>query len=76
MPKQHYHDAPSPRLDQLLARLGEVTRSGAGWKCPCPAHDDQHPSLSICLGDDGRILVHCHAGCQTESVMAAINLPM
>jgi putative DNA primase/helicase len=76
MPKQQPHDDPPPRLDQLLARLGEVTRSGAGWKCRCPAHDDQHPSLSISLGDECRILVRCHAGCPIESVMAAINLPM
>jgi len=76
MPKQQPHDDPPARLEQLFARLGDVTRSGAGWECRCPAHDDQNPSLSISLGDDDRILGHCHAGCPIESVMAAVDLPM
>lgn len=75
-PKPHDHDDPPARLEQLLALLEGAKRSGAGWKCRCPAHADQTPSLSISLSDDGKILVHCHAGCPIESVMAAIDAPM
>jgi putative DNA primase/helicase len=75
-PKQHDHDDPPARLQQLLARLDGAKRSGDGWKCRCPAHPDKNPSLSISLADDGKILVRCHAGCTTASVMETIGLPM
>lgn len=42
----------------------------------CPAHDDKSPSLSVGQGADGRVLVRCHAGCETEEVVAALNLKM
>ena len=37
----------------------------------CPAHDDRTPSLRVSLGDDDRILLHCHAGCPTHEVLKA-----
>ena len=42
----------------------------------CPAHDDRIPSCSVSEGADGRALVHCFAGCQTEAVVAALGLQM
>ncbi len=44
-----------------------------GFAAQCPAHDDKTPSLSVNLGDDGRLLVHCHAGCDAEAVMVAVG---
>jgi hypothetical protein len=40
----------------------------------CPAHDDRTPSLSIAQGDDGRVLLHCHAGCEHRAIAAALDL--
>ena len=40
----------------------------------CPAHDDKSPSLSIRELDDGRILIHCFAGCSVEEVLSAVGL--
>jgi hypothetical protein len=37
----------------------------------CPGHDDQHASLSLRVGEDGRTLLHCHAGCSGDSVLEA-----
>jgi hypothetical protein len=37
-------------------------------------HDDQRNSLSVAQGDDGRVLVRCHAGCNTTAVLAAMDL--
>lgn len=41
---------------------------------PCPAHDDRTPSLSIRRTADGRVLLHCFAGCRTDDVLAALGL--
>lgn len=65
-----------PALELLLSQLKQAVQSGNGWMALCPAHADTNPSLSIKLGDDGRILIHCFAGCQTESVLAAVGLGM
>jgi phage/plasmid primase-like uncharacterized protein len=50
--------------------------SGKGFVAQCPAHEDRTPSLSLADsadGADGRVLVHCHAGCTQEAVIAALS---
>jgi len=39
----------------------------------CPAHDDQHPSLTIKAGKHVPVIVTCHAGCAPEAVIAALT---
>ena len=39
----------------------------------CPAHDDRTPSLSIREGHDGKLLVHCHAGCEQMRVIEVLR---
>ena len=45
-------------IDELLARLEGVRRSGRGWMALSPTRAERTPSLKIDLGDDGRILLH------------------
>ncbi len=70
----------SPATDGLLAALRsrgfDPKQTGKGWTCRCPAHDDCNPSLSVNVGEDGRALVKCHAGCETDDVVAALGLKM
>jgi hypothetical protein len=40
----------------------------------CPAHDDHDPSLSVTEGGDGRVLLHCFAGCEIGAILAALGL--
>jgi len=62
-------------IDALLSHLDGVKETGPGkYLSRCPAHDDRSPSLAIKDGDDGRVLIHCFAGCETESVLSAIGL--
>jgi hypothetical protein len=63
-------------LQNVLSRLGEITTRGDGSQhaACCPAHEDKRPSLSIRTGDDGRVLLKCHAGCETKLVLQAIGL--
>lgn len=42
-----------------------------GLAC-CPAHQDQRPSLSIANGEDGRLLLKCHAGCSFEDIISSL----
>ena len=62
-------------FESLVNMLDGVCATGSG-KCiaRCPAHDDRSPSLAIKECEDGRILVHCFAGCETEDVLAAVGL--
>lgn len=39
----------------------------------CPAHADRNPSLSI-SEKDGKVLIHCMAGCVTEDVCKAAGI--
>jgi len=40
----------------------------------CPAHENiRTPALSLKDGDDGRLLVHCFAGCAGADVLAALR---
>lgn len=50
-------------------------RVGSGrWQARCPAHRDTDPSLNIRAGSDGRVLLHCFAGCALDSILAALKL--
>lgn len=61
--------------DTLLSRLDGVKRTRPGrWIARCPAHDDRRPSLAIRELDDGRMLLHCFAECDVQSVLAAVGL--
>ena len=65
----------SSLLDTILSRLEKVQPAGQGkWQALCPAHDDHHPSLSIKQGDNGKPLLHCHAGCTYEQICQALEI--
>ena len=49
-------------------------KSGDGFNALCPAHADHHQSLSVNTGSYGRVLVHCHTGCDTGDVIDALGL--
>lgn len=66
--------SPASPVAAVLARLDAARRNGSGWSARCPAHDDAVPSLSVSEGHDGRVLLHCHAGCTPEAVLAALEM--
>jgi hypothetical protein len=62
------------RLIEALERHGSrVTGNGRQRKAQCPAHQDRNPSLALTDGQD-RVLVRCHAGCDTDDVLGEIGL--
>lgn len=57
---------------ELVARALNAHRSGSDWMAKCPAHNDRNPSL--CIRDaDGKVLLHCHAGCSQTDVIEALT---
>jgi len=60
---------------EAFAALVEARRTRPGkWQAHCPAHQDRSPSLSIRAGNDGRVLLHCFAGCSHLAIAAALGL--
>lgn len=58
----------------LLSLLHKVKGGNGQWTALCPAHDDHNPSLSIGLGEDGRILMTCHRGCSLRDITASLGI--
>lgn len=64
-------------IEGLLSKLDKVRPSGDGkYMACCPAHSDSDPSLAIKETSDGRILLHCFAGCGANEVTAAIGMTL
>mgnify|MGYP005807289191 CR=1 FL=1 len=55
---------------RICESLGGKWSGTKGMAC-CPAHDDRTPSLGVSLGRHA-ILLHCFAGCDQQSVLAAL----
>lgn len=63
-------------LTDFMARveLSGLRKNGDGYLARCPAHPDRNASLSIGEGDDGRLLLHCFAGCSLDAILEALHL--
>lgn len=63
-------------INTFLNHLDKVRSNGTGkWMACCPSHDDKSPSMSI-KQVDGKIILHCFAGCSAEEITGAIGLKM
>lgn len=65
----------SANLDILLSRLNKVRKQGRGYIACCSAHPDKTPSLSVEM-KDGKILLHCFAGCSSLEIVESVGLTM
>jgi len=59
-------------FQKIAETLGQAKRTGNGFDCKCPCHDDDHASLSLSM-QDGRLLWHCKAGCSQADVQQALQ---
>ncbi|MCS7135422.1 MAG: bifunctional DNA primase/polymerase, partial [Candidatus Aenigmarchaeota archaeon] len=60
-------------FDEILSKLRVVRQLPDGtYRCFCPAHDDQEPSLDVGLKNN-RLYIHCWAGCSKKEVLEAIG---
>jgi hypothetical protein len=69
-------------LDLILERADNSRKAGDGWLVSCPLREhgkgggDANPSVSLAEAADGRALVKCMAGCDTEAVVDGWGLEM
>ena len=64
-------------IPTILSMLDGVRHTGRStWTCKCPAHEDNTPSLRVTQLDDGRVLIHCFAGCGAADVVHAVGMSM
>jgi hypothetical protein len=60
----------------VLDRLNVASYNGEKAMSFCPAHDDRNnPSLSL-KTENGKLLLHCFAGCRPEDIVSEIGLQM
>jgi len=61
-------------LSELLTYF-KVSRqlSNTSYQCTCPIHNDKTASLTI-SEDKGKLLLHCHAGCDTKDILEEVGL--
>lgn len=63
--------------EEFVSRLDHARPVGRGrWIARCPAHTDRTPSLSVTEGDDGRVLIYCHAECDPHAIVDAVGLDL
>ncbi|MGB7479870.1 MAG: DNA primase [Burkholderiaceae bacterium] len=62
-------------IEAILNRCEGVRKTGEGrWIARCPSRPDKHPSLSIRLLDDGRILLHDFGGDPVSDILHALGM--
>lgn len=60
-------------LEEICSFLN-AKRSGNCYTARCPAHEDRDPSLSISTNSEGKLLLHCHAGCEFDEILLALGM--
>lgn len=64
-------------IDRVLIRLDRVKNIGSNkWRARCPTHGSENNQTLSIADCDGRVLLHCFAGCSTEMVLQALGLSM
>ena len=64
------------QIGDLLNKLRKAKRQTDGsYLAICPSHEDKKASLHV-TQDDGKILLKCFAGCETESICSSLSIEM
>lgn len=61
-------------LETLNQRLHVVQHRGSTADARCPAHDDNRASLTFGMGENGGVVLHCHAGCEVKDILDAVGM--
>lgn len=61
--------------EKIATAFGLKSSAPGTYKARCQAHDDRSPSLSVTITPN-KALVICHAGCSTDAICQAVDLPV
>ena len=61
-------------VGKLLTQLTNVRQHGQGWRADCPVGHTSRGSLSVARGEDGRVLMHCFASCDSAAILGALGM--
>ena len=62
-------------IDKVLEQLENYTERGDEIRARCPAHNGtSEDSLSIREAENSDVLLHCHAECENEDIVEALDL--
>lgn len=66
---------PLDLIETRMHQLGKtVKRKQSSLEGQCPAHDDGNPSFGATYGTQRDVVLHCHTGCSSDDIMAALGL--
>jgi hypothetical protein len=64
-------------IDKVLESLGDYSERGDEYRAKCPSHQgESDDSLAVREDDAGKVLLHCHTGCDFEEIVDALGLDM
>lgn len=65
-------------INDFITHFEGVKKTGPNqYIAKCPAHGDEHPSLSIGLSrDQSHIVINCFVGCSTQDILESAGLQM
>lgn len=64
-------------IADILHKLDKVTSNATDqYRASCPSHNSQGQTLSLRELNDGRVLIHCFAGCSPTDVMESIGMAL
>ena len=61
-------------LNEIISHFeGAKPLNKNSYQVKCPVHQDDKASLTI-TEENNKILLYCHAGCNTKDILKAVNL--
>jgi len=68
------------KVEEIVALLrGAKSTGDKQWEAYCPAHEqggNHRRSLAVGVGEKGKVVLCCHAGCTVEQVVEALGLTL
>lgn len=61
---------------EIISRIPNLKRKATNryeGRCPCPNHEDRHPSFAVYINKDWVNLI-CFAGCPEAEILSALGL--
>lgn len=65
-------------IDAVLGKVDGLQGTGPRYRAICPAHASKNKTRTLAIfdADNERVLLHCFAGCDVESIVQSIGLQL